>query len=142
MEKTGIILAGLPGDMATRINTVIGETDGVYLSSISGFQGVSQTHPFALTGYEIKGKLIDNEFKERYLREKGIRLISPDAHHEVVKMVGGAYGSVLAGISFTTPEGYLATGKLFAENRIPFVLGGTGAIPEQEKELEEMVLKA
>jgi len=125
-----VIMSGLPGDMATRVYNIIKQTDNVELARTS--------NPVALTGLKIKDQLIDEPYRLRYAEKNGIDLVAPESHDDILAVLKDMHKDSLIGINFATKEGFDVNFK-FAEHKIPFIYGGTGATDEQKTELKEAV---
>ncbi len=124
-SEPSYVIAGLPGDMASRIHESIKK----------------RVIPSALTGKEIKGKEITDEFIEDYKEKTGITLCRPDKHELTLKDCIKYCGVSLYGINFATASGY-EVNSLFVKHEIPFISGVTGATKEQESQLVKEVQKS
>ncbi|MCK4522330.1 MAG: hypothetical protein KAU20_07195 [Nanoarchaeota archaeon] len=137
MEKTNIILAGLPGDMPTRVKNVIDEIYNFELTTLTHLED-RKPHYIALTGLKLKDKDIDKEYQDKYRKETNTDLIKPENHEGILATLKEEYKDSLFGINFATKEGYDVNFK-FVKYGIPFISGVTGASKEQENELEKVV---
>jgi len=136
MEKTGIILVGLPGDMGTRICDLVRGSDDFELAK------PYNNSPIALTGTRIKDRIIDHLFMDDYFTREGISLFLPQDHESALEALKDteAYkkeGNLL-GINFATAEGY-DVNFLLAKYGIPFISGTTGVPQEKVTRLKEAV---
>ena len=135
-----ILLAGLPGNMATHMLHRLQEKDYRLASPHSG-----QTAT-ALTGTHRKnkdGELVEmtSKFIDNYKERTGIRLVRPDIHNQTVESLKQQHGDNLYLINFANEEGYNVN-FISAENNIPFITGITGAPEERESELVREVNNA
>ncbi len=122
-----IILAGLPGDMATRVRNVVDSTERIELVR----------ERIALTGEKIKEVAIDERFISKYCANTGIFLIKPVDHEQRISGLR-EHHERLYGINAATAEGY-GVNNLFVKYRIPFISMTTGASKEDESRLVEAV---
>ncbi len=120
------VIAGLPGEMASKIGEPI----------------KGRVIPLALTGNEIKGQEITDRFIVDYKKKTGVTLCRPGKHEWALERClqnqgeGGVYG-----INFATASGY-GVNSLFVKYGIPFISGVTGATKEEESRLVEEVEKS
>ncbi len=117
MEKTGLMINGLPGNVALTIAEHVLKDERFTLV------------PYSLTGPEITDKTIKiNGFE--------FTLIKPDARDiiETVKSESGRFYT----IDFTHPSSVNLNAQFYIENQLPFVMGTTGGDREKlKKDIEK-----
>ncbi len=126
--KKQVLLAGLPGDMATMIKDEIEASSDFELVNGGGNTKV------ALTGEYLKKYPISAKFLIDYTNEKNIVLYQPEDHEEIIGRLKEDHKDNLYAINFATAEGY-ETNFLFTKFKIPFISGVTGAPKKMESDL-------
>ena len=116
MEKTNIMINGLPGNIAKKmVRSAI--TDDRFT-----------VIPFSLTGQEIEENTIT-------IDQTPFELIRPDKRDEKISRIKTLFTAFIA-IDYTHPTAVNSNALFYTRNQIPFVMGTTGGNREQ---LEQIV---
>ena len=104
MKKISVMIAGLPGKMATLVATAIAAQEDMLL------------HPYALS--EESGQ-VETDFNSPSV----MHFVPPEGHDHILKIGRGDIDMV---VDFTQPRSVNRNAELYCENGIPFVMGTTG----------------
>lgn len=115
MNKTKVMVNGLPGKMASTVVKHIFASDDLELL------------PFSLTGPEIE----QLDIEEQGLK---IELIKPESRH--IGLDDILYHSPFISVDYTHPSAVISNAEFYCKNNLPFVMGTTGG---DRKMLESIV---
>lgn len=123
-EQMLLIMAGLPGKMATQVAETIKKKDDYYF----------RLDDVALTG--------PNQPESCTILKKPLRLLPPKDHEEYLRKLaedsGGSYEPIV--VDFSQPDAVNQNIELYCKHHIPFVLGTTGGDRgEDDSKLIKMV---
>lgn len=107
-RKTPILIAGLPGKMATLVAEAIVNSEEFALPNFC----------FSSDKYPYLGVLVGGK--------NTVYRIPPKQHQEIFDLYPYLRDSGLIAVDFTTPQAVNQNAEIYAKNGIPFVMGTTG----------------
>jgi 4-hydroxy-tetrahydrodipicolinate reductase len=117
-EKIQILVAGLPGKMATMIVQRLAQSPEYEII------------PYSFTGPEINDDDVEISFKGPFGVEKSMRikLVAPFEREKWIHKITSMYPSMLV-VDFTQPDATEPNCEFYCKNKLPFVMGTTGGDP-------------
>ncbi len=114
MDKIGVLMSGLPGNMASTVAKHVLRQDRMKML------------PYALTGPSEKEPVY-------YIGGYSINLIPPESKEEILDYIDEyrRQDRQVIAVDFTTPEAGNKNARWYVENDIPFVMGTTGINMEE-----------
>lgn len=116
MERTKVMVNGIPGNMAVTV--------AQHILADSRFELV----PYSLTGPEIQAN-------EHTTDAISVRLFKPNEREQAIEEVTQKQGDFLS-VDYTHPSAVNANGEFYCKYQLPFVMGTTGG---DRNQLEETV---
>lgn len=115
MKKIPVMVAGLPGKMATMVVQRIAK-DSLY-----------EIVPYSFTGPEINDDDVEISYKNSLGMEKSMRinLIAPFQREEWIKKITALYPNMIV-IDYTQPNATEVNCEFYCQHNLPFVMGTTG----------------
>ena len=111
MQKIKVLIAGLPGKMATMLAERLVDDEKYQLI------------PVSFTGFEIPENSI--EIKKRTGQIVTIGLIRPDKREAVIHEIKSTHPNLVI-IDFTEPNAVVENCEFYCNHNIPFIMGTTG----------------